>query len=94
MFKIISIAFMALTLSIANADDHGSGDAVLPDKPMAFAQIQPAKYQPGKGLNDVIAWGESFGKVVEKSGTPYRMTTWTPFYSNQSALPDLSRSHS
>lgn len=55
MFKIIAIAFMALTLSIANADDHGLGTAVLPDKPMAFAQIQPAKYQPGKGLNDVIA---------------------------------------
>ena len=91
MFKIISVALMALTLSIANADDHGIGTAVLPDKPMAFAQIQPAKYQPGKGLNDVIAWGESFGKVVEKSGTPYRMTTWTPFYSNQSALPDIAQ---
>ena len=74
-----------------HADDHASPTGMLPEKPTIFAQIQPAQYQPGKGLSDVVAWGEDFAEVVEENGTPFRTTTWTPFYSNTAALPDIAQ---
>jgi hypothetical protein len=90
--KHLMIAALLSSLTIASyADDHGAGSSALPEKPSIFAQIQPAQYQPGKGLSDVVAWGEDFGEVVEKNGTPFRTTTWTPFYSNTAALPDIAQ---
>ena len=58
---------------------------------MAFAQTAPVTYQPGKGLADLQSWGTAFGEVVASNGTPYRMTTWTPFYANLAALPDIAQ---
>lgn len=91
MIKHIFFALLLTAFASVQAHNHGSDTAMLPDKPTAFAQLQPAKYQAGKGLADVVAWGEDFGKVVANNGDPYRMTTWTPFYSNYAALPDLAQ---
>jgi len=66
--KNIFLAMIATLLaSTSYADDHGTASKALPEKPSIFAQIQPAQYQPGKGLSDVVAWGEDFGEVVETS---------------------------
>ena len=90
--KHLMITALVSSLTIASyADDHGAGLNALPEKPSIFAQIQPAQYQPGKGLSDVVAWGEDFAEVVEENGTPFRTTTWTPFYSNMAALPDIAQ---
>ena len=78
--KDLRIAALDSALTIASyADDHRIGSHALPEKPSIFTQIQPAPYQPKKGLSNVVAWGEDFGEVVEKNGTPFRTTTWTPF---------------
>ena len=54
--KHLMIAALVSSLTIASyADDHGAGSNALPEKPSIFAQIQPAQYQPGKGLSDVVA---------------------------------------
>ena len=91
VYKTILTAAALCVATTSFADDHASVPAVMPDKPTAFVQTIPAQYQPGKGLPDVLAWGESFAEVVEQNATPYRMTTWTPFYANQAALPDVAR---
>ena len=32
-----------------------------------------------------------FGKLVKENGTPFRTTTWTPFYASMAALPDTAQ---
>ena len=91
MLRVLT-ACIALLLPLSGyAHNHAGEPTALPEKAMAFAQIAPLTYQPGKGLQDLQAWGKNFGKVVESNGTPYRMTTWTPFYSNMAALPDIAQ---
>ncbi|MEK9591078.1 MAG: hypothetical protein VW390_07215 [Gammaproteobacteria bacterium] len=92
MNRFITAAIISCSLAIpVSADEHTTSSKVLPDKPKIFAQIQPANYQPGKGLADVVAWGEDFGKLVKENGTPFRTTTWTPFYASMAALPDTAQ---
>ena len=91
MFRKLSFVF-ALLLPISGlAHNHAGDPASLPERAMAFAQTAPVTYQPGKGLADLQSWGTAFGEVVASNGTPYRMTTWTPFYANLAALPDIAQ---
>ena len=89
MLRISSFVIALLLPLSGYAHNHAGEPATLPEKAMAFAQTAPVKFQPGKGVADLQSWGRAFGDVVESNGTPYRMTTWTPFYSNLAALPDI-----
>ena len=56
----LSILGIALLLPLSGyAHNHAGEPAALPEKAMAFAQMAPLTYQPGKGLQDLQAWGES-----------------------------------
>ena len=91
MLRISSFVIALLLPLSGYAHNHADEPATLPEKAMAFAQTAPVKFQPGKGVADLQSWGRAFGDVVESNGTPYRMTTWTPFYSNLAALPDIAQ---
>jgi hypothetical protein len=91
MIRALSLVLSLAFTSYAVAGHHTETTVSLPTKPSFFAQTFPGTYQSGKDLSDVVAWGEDFAEVVEADETPYRMTTWTPFYMSQSALPDIAK---